>query len=70
MFIRFSDQENYNVYQPTSVNTAGTFRLDTGNKIVAAVSGKDYNLILTDQAAYTHAVCWTTIYFFYKTSRF
>jgi hypothetical protein len=53
MFIRFSDQENYNIYEPTSVNTAGTFRLDTGNKIVAAVSGKDYNLILTDQAAYT-----------------
>ena len=53
MFIRFSDQENYSIYQPTSVNTAGTFRLDTGNKIVAAVSGKDYNLILTDQAAYT-----------------
>jgi len=53
MFIRFSDQENYNVYEPTSVNTAGTFRLDTGNKIVAAVSGKDYNLILTDTAAYT-----------------
>ena len=53
MFIRFSDQENYNVYEATSVNTAGTFRLDTGNKIVAAVSGKDYNLILTDQAAYT-----------------
>jgi len=52
MFIRFSDQENFNVYQPTSVNTAGTFRLDTGNKIVAAVSGKDYNLILTDTAAY------------------
>ena len=53
MFIRFSDQENYSEYEPTSVNTAGTFRLDTGNKIVAAVSGKDYNLILTDQAAYT-----------------
>jgi hypothetical protein len=53
MFIRFSDQENYNIYEPTSVNTAGTFRLDTGNKIVAAVSGKDYNLILTDTAAYT-----------------
>ena len=52
MFIRFSDQENFSVYQPTSVNTAGTFRLDTGNKIVAAVSGKDYNLILTDTAAY------------------
>jgi hypothetical protein len=53
MFIRFSDQEDYEVYQPTSTNTAGTFRLDTGNKIVAAISGKDYNLILTDTAAYT-----------------
>jgi hypothetical protein len=53
MFIRFSDQEDYEVYEPTSTNTAGTFRLDTGNKIVAAVSGKDYNLILTDTAAYT-----------------
>ena len=52
MFIRFSDQENYSIYQPTSTNTAGTFRLDTGNKIISAVSGKDYNLILTDQAAY------------------
>tara|TARA_R100000231_G_scaffold36114_3_gene31991 strand:- start:1284 stop:2312 length:1029 start_codon:yes stop_codon:yes gene_type:complete len=52
MFIRFSDQEDYTTYVPTSTNTAGTFRLDTGNKIVAAVSGKDYNLILTDQAAY------------------
>jgi hypothetical protein len=52
MFIRFSNQEDYNTYEPTSVNTAGTFRLDTGNKIVAAVSGKDYNLILTDTAAY------------------
>ena len=53
MFIRFSDQEDFSTYAPTSTNTAGTFRLDTGNKIVAAVSGKDYNLILTDQAAYT-----------------
>ena len=53
MFIRFSDQENFNLYNPTSTNTAGTFRLDTGNTIVAAVNGKDYVLILTDQAAYT-----------------
>ena len=43
MFIRFSDQEDYTTYTPTSTNTAGTFRLDTGNKIVSAVSGKDYN---------------------------
>jgi hypothetical protein len=52
MFIRFSDQEDFTTYSPTSTNTAGTFRLDTGNKIVTAISGKDYNLILTDTAAY------------------
>jgi hypothetical protein len=52
MFIRFSDAENYNIYEPTATNTAGTFRLDTGNFIVGAVQGKDYILVLTDQAAY------------------
>ncbi len=52
MFIRFSDQENFNEYQPTATNTAGSFRLDKGNRIIAAVSGKDYTLVLTDLAAY------------------
>ena len=52
MFIRFSDQENINDYTPTSVNTAGTFRLDSGTKIVGAVKGKDYTFIITDNAAY------------------
>jgi hypothetical protein len=53
MFIRFSDQEDIEVYEPTSTNTAGTFRLDNGSRIVAAVKGKDYILVLTDEAAYT-----------------
>ena len=52
MLIRFSNQEDYSVYQPTATNTAGTFRLDKGNKIVGAVSGKDYTLVLTDSSAY------------------
>jgi hypothetical protein len=52
MFIRFSNQEDYNTYQPTATNTAGTFRLDKGNEIVGAVSGKDYTLVLTDSSAY------------------
>ena len=52
MFIRFSDQENFNEYAPTSTNTAGTFRLDTGTKIIGAVRAKDYIMILTDEAAY------------------
>ena len=52
MFIRFSDQENLSEYTPTTVNTAGTFRLDSGVKIVGAAKGKDYILILTDASAY------------------
>jgi hypothetical protein len=52
MFIRFSDQEDFNTYAPTATNTAGTFRLDKGNVIVGAVSGKDYTLVLTDSSAY------------------
>ncbi len=52
MFIRFSNQEDLNDYAPTAVNTAGTFRLDKGNRIVGAVSGKDYTLVLTDSSAY------------------
>ena len=52
MFVRFSDQENISDYTPTSINTAGTLRLDSGTKIVGAAKGKDYILILTDTSAY------------------
>jgi len=52
MFIRFSDQEDINVYAPTSVNTAGTFRIDSGTEIRCASKGKDYTFIATDSAAY------------------
>ena len=40
MFIRFSNQENFNEYEPTSVNTAGTFRIDDGTEIVGAIKAK------------------------------
>ena len=52
MFIRFSDQEDISDYTPTSVNTAGSFRLDSGTKIVGAVKGKDYTFVVTDTSAY------------------
>ena len=52
LFIRFSDQENIFDYTATSINTAGSFRLDSGTKIVGAVKGKDYTLVLTNTAAY------------------
>ena len=52
MFVRFSNQEDLNTYLPTATNTAGTFRLDTGNEIRSALQGKDYVFVLTDNAAY------------------
>jgi len=52
MFVRLSNQEDLNTYLPTATNTAGTFRLDTGNEIRAALQGKDYVFVLTDLAAY------------------
>jgi hypothetical protein len=53
MFIRFSDQEDRLLcMQPTSVNTAGTFQLDSGSEIRGAVQGKDYTFVGTDTSAY------------------
>ena len=52
MFIRFSDQEDLSDYTPTSTNTAGTFQLDDGTRIVGAVKGKDYIIVFTDTACY------------------
>jgi hypothetical protein len=37
MFILFSNQENFNEYQPTSVNTAGTFRIDDAQKLLESL---------------------------------
>jgi hypothetical protein len=48
----FLIKRDITVYEPTSVNTAGTFRIDNGSKIVGAAKGKDYILILTDTSAY------------------
>ena len=52
MFIRFSDQEDRTDYVPVSTNTAGTFQLDSGSKIVSGARGKDYIFIVTDTSAY------------------
>ena len=53
MYIRWSTAEDYTDWNPTVTNSAGTFRLDTGNTIIGAIQGKDYILVLTDAAAYT-----------------
>jgi len=53
MFIRFSDQENINLYAPTAINTAGTQRLQDGTKIIGSLKAKEVILIWTDNALYT-----------------
>jgi hypothetical protein len=53
MFVRFSDQENINLYTPTAVNTAGSQRLQDGTKIVGALKAKETILVWTDNALYT-----------------
>ena len=53
MFIRFSDQENINLYTQTAVNTAGSFRLQDGTRIVGALKAKETILVWTDNALYT-----------------
>jgi len=52
MFIRFSHQEDRTDYTPTSTNTAGTFRIDAGTRIVGGVNAGTYTLVLTNTAAY------------------
>ena len=53
MFIRFSTVEAINEYSITAVNTAGSFRLQEGTKIVGALNAKETILIWTDNALYT-----------------
>jgi hypothetical protein len=53
MFIRFSDQEDINTYQPTAINTAGTQRLADGSRIVGAVRGRDAIYVWTDTSLFT-----------------
>ena len=53
MFIRFSDQEDINDYTPTSINSAGSQRLQDGTKIVGSLKAKETILVWTDNALYT-----------------
>lgn len=52
MLIRFCSQENPIDWYPTTTNTAGDLRIDTGSKIVQAVETRQQILVLTDVAAY------------------
>ena len=53
MFIKFSANEEINVYDVLATNTAGTFRLQDGTRIVGALVAKETILVWTDNALYT-----------------
>ena len=52
MLVRFSTQEDFTKWTPTSENTAGDQRLEIGTKIVGMVASKEETLISTDEAMY------------------
>lgn len=52
MLIRFSDQEDFAVFTPTSTNTSGDQRLEIGTRIVCMTPTRDEMFIQTDEAAY------------------
>jgi len=53
MFIRFSDNEAINGYDVKATNTAGTFRLQDGTRIIGALTAKETILVWTDSSLYT-----------------
>ena len=48
LFLRFASQEDYNTWVPTATNTAGSFRIQDGSKIVTAVRSRNAVLVWTD----------------------
>lgn len=53
LLIRWSDQENYAVWTPAITNQAGSFRLSSGSRIVAAIQSRQEIVVITDAAAYS-----------------
>lgn len=53
MLIRWSEQEDYTAWTPTSLNQAGSFRLSIGSTIVGAMQTRQEILVWTDAAVYS-----------------
>jgi len=52
MLVRWSTQENFAIWAPTALNTAGDQRLQIGTKITAMISAREETIISTDEAIY------------------
>jgi len=53
LLIRWSAQEDYNVWTPATTNQAGDYRLSRGSEIVAAQQTRQEILVWTDAAIYS-----------------
>ena len=53
MLIRWSDQENYQVWTPAITNQAGSYRLSSGSQIVAAQQTRQEILVFTNSAVFS-----------------
>ena len=53
LFLRFSNQEDFTTWFPSSVNTAGSFRIQDGSKIMTAVRSRGSILIWTDTSLHS-----------------
>ena len=51
--IRWSDQEQYNIWTPAATNQAGDYRLSRGSEIVTAQQTRQEVLVWTDAALYS-----------------
>ena len=53
LFLRFYSQEDTSTWAPTSTNTAGSFRIQDGSKIMTAVRSRGSILIWTDTSMHS-----------------
>lgn len=53
LFIRWSDQETYSVWQPLATNQSGGYRLSNGSFIASAMQTRQEILVWTDAALYS-----------------
>ena len=53
LFLRFSSQEDFNTWNPLTENSAGSFRIQDGSKIVCAQRSRGSILVWTDTALHS-----------------
>ena len=53
LFLRFSSQEDFTDWLPTSINSAGSFRIQDGSKIMTTVRSRGSILIWTDTSLHS-----------------